>query len=75
MSTSAHRLHRKNHAMCGCGKRALFAPKGSGALRVRRDHPLCFRCWRAEVSAERAHEMAAARARAFLFVPGPFALL
>jgi hypothetical protein len=74
MSSSAQRLNRRQAALCGCGKPALFSPRG-GAVRARRDHTLCFRCWRAEESAERAHEMAAARARAFAFVPGPFALL
>jgi hypothetical protein len=77
VSSSAYRLSRKQLALCACGKHALYASPGSsgGAIRARRDHPLCFRCWRAAISAGRAHEMALARARAFAFVPGPFALL
>lgn len=76
MSRSASRLSRKNRGLCGCGHHALFHARASGgAVRSRRDHPLCFRCWRAARSSERAREMAAARARAFHFVPGPFALI
>lgn len=76
MSRSATRLIRRNRALCKCGHRALFRTRASGdTVRTRRDHPLCFRCWRAERSAERAREMAAARARALRFVPGPFALV
>jgi hypothetical protein len=76
MSRSASRLRRKNQALCGCGNHALFSTRSSGeAVRARRDHPLCFRCWRAERAAARAREMAAARARARHFVAGPFALL
>jgi hypothetical protein len=76
MSRSASRLSRKYRSLCRCGHRALFFSRGfGGAVTARRDHPLCFRCWRAEWSSERARQMAAARARAIHFEPGPFALL
>lgn len=45
------------------------------AIRFRRDHPLCIRCWRAAQARELAHQMAAAHARRLAYVPGPFALL
>jgi hypothetical protein len=76
MSRSAARHFRKNRALCGCGNHALFSRRSfGGGVRARRDHPLCFRCWRAERSADRAREMAAARARARHFAAGPFALV
>ena len=76
MSRSARRLSRKVKALCSCGHHALFRTRASGrAVRARRDHPLCGRCWRAARSSGKAYEMAAARARALRFVPGPFALL
>jgi len=41
-------LHR-----CGCGARALYR-RPRGGFAVHRDHPLCFRCWRAERDRSRA---------------------
>jgi hypothetical protein len=77
MSRSAERLSRKDRALCACGHRAVFFRPGMAgdAVLHRRDHPLCFRCWRAATSSERARQMAAAHARRLSYVPGPFALL
>lgn len=77
MSSSAHRLSRRNRALCACGHRAIFVQHASAGtfVKSRRDHPLCPRCWRAARARERARQMAAARARRLHFVPGPFALL
>jgi hypothetical protein len=66
-------MSRKEKHLCGCGHRALFFNRAGPC--ARRDHPLCLRCWRAAVSRERARQMQLARLRAFVFVPGPFALL
>jgi hypothetical protein len=77
MSCSASRLSRKNRTLCACGHRAVFFVHTAAyvAVRVRRDHSLCFRCWRAARSRETARQMAAAHARRLAYVPGPFALL
>jgi hypothetical protein len=80
MSRSARRLSRRDRAECSCGHRAIFFGTGAHgrparAVRARRDHPLCLRCWRAARSREKARQMAAARQRRIAFVPGPFALL
>jgi len=78
MSRSAERMSRKLRTRCGCGNRALFFVSGSGwheSVRARRDHSLCFRCWRAALSSEKARQMAAARARRLAFVEGPFSIL
>jgi hypothetical protein len=54
----------------------FFRPRSSGAgVGLRRDHPLCVRCWRGAVSSEVAREMAAARMRRLAYVAGPFALV
>ncbi len=77
MSSTATRMSRKLRTRCGCGRRALFFV-GNGwavSVRSRRDHSLCFRCWRAALSSERARQMAAARARRLAFVEGPFSLI
>ncbi len=77
MSRSARRLWRRERAICSCGHRAIFFKPGShtSAVRARRDHPLCLRCWRAARSSEKARQMAAAHTRRLQFVPGPFALV
>jgi hypothetical protein len=77
MSRSASRLSRKARTLCDCGHRAVFFRRSHAGVPVgrRRDHPLCFRCWRAARSSERAREMAAAHARRLAYVPGPFALV
>jgi hypothetical protein len=77
MSRGARRLSRKERAACGCGHRAVFAIRRARgfAVRARRDHTLCPRCWRAACARAKASQMATARARRLHFVPGPFAVL
>jgi hypothetical protein len=77
MSRSAFRLCRRDRALCACGRRAIFFVRTATyeAVRARRDHPLCIRCWRAARAREIARQMAAAHARRLCYVPGPFALL
>lgn len=77
VSRSADRLVRRNRHACRCGHRALFFRGGrpGPAVRARRDHTLCLRCWRAALSRELAHQMGLARRLRLAGVPGPFALL
>jgi hypothetical protein len=68
MSLSAKRYSRANGSLCTCGRRCLYW-RPRGRLAARRDHPLCERCWHAEIDRERARQVAQFRAIRVGFVP------